>query len=225
MSLHRPYELVLSYTRFMATTLLLQEDFSRICILGLGAGSLLRFFHHFHPHCLIDAVDSNAHVIELAKGYFQIRESSHVRIHASRGEHFINRAKKGLYDQIYIDTFDDLGMARPVYTREIFTAIREALTEGGTASFNLWSADKGYFDVVKKDLDGVFANVLFLPVPDRGNYVAIATKGRIPWEWLNQRRRDLPHLKKKYLIDFNEIIRIARQNNMPLPTRLAQLFR
>ena len=56
MYLSAPQKLALSYTRFMAAPLLIDDAPERILVVGVGAGSLVRFFHHHFPDARIDGI-------------------------------------------------------------------------------------------------------------------------------------------------------------------------
>ncbi|MBE0582205.1 MAG: hypothetical protein IH612_00425, partial [Desulfofustis sp.] len=60
MSISKPERLTLSYTRYMMAALLAGTCPEKVLIVGLGAGSLLRFINYHFPNCLIDGIDNAA---------------------------------------------------------------------------------------------------------------------------------------------------------------------
>jgi spermidine synthase len=218
------HELVLSYTRFMALGVLLNRSPQKILIIGLGAGSLVRFFHHFFPDCEIDAVDASEHVIRLAEGYFMLPKTDTVRISCEDGFKFLQNAVPESYDFILVDAFDSRGMAPAIYQKLFFDLSSQSLSSAGIASFNLWSSNKKVFGKVKNDLRSSFTETLFLPVPGRGNVVAVAMKTEIPWDSLLKGKKELREFSSTYLINFQEIIKVVKQNNLSISDKIRRFF-
>lgn len=225
MSLLHPEALILSYTRFMLLGLLITPQPQNILIIGLGSGSFVRFFNHYFPNCSIDAVDYSQHVIDLAKGYFQLPEGENIHIFCTDGDVFIKEhTGPEKYDLILVDAFDAQGMAPTVYSESFITSAREKLTEDGSISFNLWTNDKKLFGEIKRTLARTFTSSLLLPVPDRGNVIALTMNGDVPWDKFDNGSQDTKTISNHLQLDFKQLIRIAKLNNHSLKNRLKALF-
>jgi len=225
MTLNAPHLLLLPYTHYMMFSLLLVERPARVLLIGLGAGSLVRFIHHHFPECVIDAVDISEQVIKLAKGYFQLPESSMVRIHCQDGRQFLQQSQIEIgYDIILLDAFDEQGIATHIYTGPVFQRCAASLASGGVLVANLWSGGP----VSAKDIDAIIAPILpgglLLPVPDRGNVISIRLHGNPDWLKINQNRLALKQLHTRYGLDFARMIRVAMRHNLSLGQRLLHLF-
>lgn len=220
MSLSRPHTLILPYTQYMAASLLLQQKPQDILIVGIGAGSLIRFFSHHFPGCQIDGVDSSPHILALAQGYFRLRESARIVLHCQDGLEFLQDTGDKSYDLILVDAFDDHGMAPTIYSAPFFACCSARLKSGGVMSCNLWSSDAPRYREIKTLITGHFAEALYLPVPQRGNIVALAMNEADPWPHLAQKNKDLAKLASRYEIDFKQVVGVARANNMSLSQRL-----
>ena len=220
MSLSRPHELVLSYTRSMTAALLIQPRPARVLVVGIGAGSFIRFFHHHFPDCLIDAVDCSSHVIAAARGYFHLpEEDRRVRVSCRDGREFLENGAEFPYDLILVDAFDDRGMAPTIYDTAFFRLCRERLSEEGVVSCNLWSDDSVRFREIKSTLASIFAGCLFLPVPDRGNVIALAMPFAVPWSRIYVKSGDLAEHTRRFGIDFKELAGTIKQNNLSMTKR------
>ncbi len=220
MSLSRPHELILSYTRYMAAALLIQPVPARILVIGIGAGSFVRFFHYHYKDCLIDAVDCSPQVIAAARGYFHLAEEDRrVRIFCRDGLEFLINETKKIYDLILVDAFDDRGMAPTIYDAPFFRLCRERLSEDGVVSCNLWSDDQVRFREIKSTLAAVFAGCLFLPVPDRGNVIALAMPFAVPWSRIYAKSSEIAERKKRFGIDFRQLTGSIKQNNLSMTKR------
>ena len=65
MRIARPNELVLAYTKTMMAFLLFQRENSRMLIIGLGGGSLVKFIYHNLPESKITVIEKNQKIIGL----------------------------------------------------------------------------------------------------------------------------------------------------------------
>jgi spermidine synthase len=220
MSLINPHELVLSYTRFMLLPLLINTNPKSILMVGLGSGSFVRFFSHHFPQCLIEAVDCSQHVINVARGYFQLPENEQVAISCADGYRFLQDNMHKKYDLILIDAFDDQGMAPTIYDEPFLALCAKCLTTNGIVSCNLWSSDKKQLAGIKATLANCFQSSLYLPVPDRGNMIALAMPYEVPWSNICQKASKLKTLTQHYNIDFKNIVRVAKKNNLGFSKRL-----
>lgn len=224
MVLSRPHELVLSYTRYMTIALLIQPELQNILIIGIGAGSFVRFFLHHFPACRIDAVDDSQPVIDAARAYFHLPDNPRLVVHCRDGCHFLEENQENRYDLILVDAFDHQGMAPTVYTSPFFTLCAAHLAAAGVVSCNLWGSNEALFQTVRTSITDHFPGSLFLPVPDRGNVVALAMANTVPWSRLTRNSRDLTELSERYGVDFKELVRVARRNNQSLAKRFMALL-
>lgn len=224
MSLSKPEELTLAYTRYMAFPLLTQSIFQNILVIGIGAGSFVRFFHHHFPDCYIDAIDYSSHVIKAAKGYFKLPEGKRVSIKCADGYEYLKNSYDKKYDLILVDAFDDKGMAETVYSDAFFRLCSTHLSPKGAVSCNLWSNDKLRLAEIKTFLADNFPAQIYLPVPDRGNVVAIATFAKVPWKNIFIKDKDLHLLSKRYGINFRRLVKIAKQANFSITSQIKRFF-
>jgi spermidine synthase len=224
MSLSRPHELVLSYTWYMILALLIQPDLRNILIIGIGSGSFVRFFSHHFPACRIDAVDYSQHIIDAARGYFHLPENPGIVVHCRDGCRFLEENRDKRYDLILVDAFDDQGMAPTVYAPPFFALCAASLAAAGVVSCNLWSSDEVRYRELRTIITDHFPGALFLPVPDRGNVVALAMTEPVPWSRITLKSGELAELTQRYAIDFKQLVRVATHNNLSLAERFMALF-
>lgn len=225
MSLASPEQLLLIYTRFMMISLLTIAPPQRVLLIGVGAGSLIRFLHHHFPTCRIDAVDNSPHIIKIAKGYFQLPENDRVHIHCCDGMDYIaNRAADNRYDMILVDAFDETGMADNIYTKEFFSLCAARLSKNGVVCSNLWSGRPGAMAAIQNILKACFPSQLYLHVTERGNVIGLSFNGPVPWHRFNRPKTELIRLSQHYGIDFITIINLLKKENLNLRQRLSALF-
>ncbi|UJR33288.1 hypothetical protein I4U23_020739 [Adineta vaga] len=99
----KPYVILADYIRLQLLCLLWNLEPERILIVGLGAGVLPRVFHYLSPSTIIDIVDIDAEVIDVARKYFDFIENNMTRVYTEDGRHFIERQTSNQYDMIIID--------------------------------------------------------------------------------------------------------------------------
>lgn len=171
----RPHELALEYTRTMAAGLLfLAAEPKRILVLGLGGGSLPKFFLHHFPNCHIDVVEIRPAIVDVATRFFKLPTSDeHLHVHLEDGYDFLLRVPAATYDLIFIDLHDAHGMA-PVVNEEGFSeSCRLALRAEGVAVHNLWYGVRPQQEMhLRRRLEKTFHHLLRLPIAGKRNCVA-----------------------------------------------------
>ncbi len=225
MFLSAPQKLALSYTRYMMASLLLDDEPERILVVGVGAGSLVRFLHHHLPKALIDAIDCSDQVLDLASRYFHLPQSPGVRIHCRDGRKFLaERLDEHNYDLILVDAFDTAGMSRQIYNADFFECCRDHLSISGILSINLWSGDQDRMKQVASDIAGCFESLVELPVPNRGNVICLAGRGDMMIPFVELDSSELGQLQQRFAINFREIVRVCRKYNLSFLQRLSNFF-
>ena len=224
-SFSTPEALSLLYTRYMMGALLVQPEPARVLLIGIGAGALVRFLHHHFPHCAVDAVDCSQQIIRMAMGYFHMPNKSPIAIHCCDGYDFLAAKKPAQpYDLILIDAFDENGMSKTIYTGDFFRLCLESLTQKGVLSCNLWSSDPLELAEVKNSIAQYSAGQLYLPVPNRGNIIALAFNIQGPWKKIDRPKSEIDFLSRRIHIDLGRIVRIAKKCNMTLGQRIGSIF-
>ncbi|GAB3726168.1 transferase [Luteimonas pelagia] len=135
-----PDRLLIDYTRTMMGVLLFQPRPASIGIVGLGGGSQAKFCHRELPAARIEAIEVDPRVVALRDRFripaddarFQVRVDDAVRVLPTR---------RGAYDLLLVDAYDASGIPAALSTTGWYRACRDALAEGGAASFNLYGDD------------------------------------------------------------------------------------
>jgi len=225
MSLSSPENLVISYTWYMLTALLLCPEPQKILVLGIGAGSFIRFFQHHFPNCAIDAVDNSATVIKTAEKFFHISQGNNLSLFCSDGYQFLEKTHENNYDIILVDAFDAKGMAPTIYDAPCLAHMAEKINPKGIISCNLWSSDAARLRQFKRLLADQFQGNIYLPVPDRANIVGLAMTSEIPWPKICRKKEELKRYTRKYGFNFGKIVQVAKQNNFTFAQKLASALK
>lgn len=180
MWLDAPQRLQLPYTRAMTGILwLLPQPPRKVLLLGLGGGSLAKFFLRYVPGCAIDAVEYNADVVRVAQRYFALPRAARLQIHVGDAAEYVQTAATcaATYDAILVDIFTAAGapdfIAQPVF----IDACRTLLRSQGALALNLWRGrHTGYRQSLRALRHSFGRQPLQLSVEGRGNRIALASK-------------------------------------------------
>ncbi len=222
MFLSAPHKLALSYTRYMMASLLIDDAPERILVVGVGAGSLVRFLYHYFPEARIDGIDYSDAVLNLARSHFHVPDSPRVTIHCGDGHRFLEaRTDEHNYDLILIDAFDTSGMSQQIYSSDFFELCLDHLGIGGIVSLNLWSGDQARMEQVALEIATHFDSILELPVPNRGNVICLAGRGSMLSAIVELESGEIAELQERFDINFREVARVCRKNNLSFFQRLS----
>ncbi|HEU0229451.1 MAG TPA: spermidine synthase [Burkholderiaceae bacterium] len=179
MDVRRPSELVLSYTRqMMAWLLFLQPDRdSRMGILGLGAGSLLRFVLKHTPGSAV-TVEWNPDVVAICRAYFRLPESIRSTVAQCDAADWLKRpGNLGRHLALMVDLYDSQAQGPVRESLEFYSDCRRALADTGVLTVNLFGDHPSYARNLANIREAFNDRVLVLPEVDEGNVVVLALKG------------------------------------------------
>lgn len=166
-----PDDLPLRYAQVMTIATIYPETARKILMLGLGGGSISTYLGRFMPEAAITTVEIDPDVITAAKTYFGLRETERMRYRAGDGRVFLTRNDE-LYDLILLDAYRGGYVPFHLLTREFYTLVKQRLTPGGAAAFNVHDGSKLYASTVKT-LGEVFAALDLYP-SGVGEVIAVA---------------------------------------------------
>ena len=173
-----PDDLPLLYTRAMSIAAIYPQDIKRVLVLGLGGGSIPIYLDHFLPDARIDTIELDPGVIDVAKKYFGLRETTRFRLAESDGRVYLKRHTE-LYDLIIVDAFTGSYIPFHLMTREFYQLVRDRLAPHGVAAFNIIPSVK-LFDSNVRTLKLVFNNLDFFNSGDRSLSVSnVIVLGRL----------------------------------------------
>lgn len=182
MRIARPTELVLAYTQQMMAWLLFLAPAGRdrVGILGLGAGSLLRFTLR-HTRSQVDTVERNPAVTAMCRAFFRLPGSVRSVIdHADARDWAAEPDRAGRYRALMVDLYDSQAQGPVCDEPSFYRDCSRILEDTGVMTVNLF----GRHDSFETNLAGIRAafsgRVLCLPEVDEGNTVVIAFKGPMP---------------------------------------------
>lgn len=179
MRISRPHDLVLTYTQQMMTWLLfhqVQKEES-IAILGLGAGSLLRYCMK-HTASSIHTVEINPRVTAMCRSFFRLPENKRSQIYHQDAEQWVRDSQHvGSYKVLMVDLYDAAAEGPVCSSLDFYQNCYHCLDERGLMTVNLFGAHHSYEENIDRIAQVFHGNVLVLPEIEEGNVVILAFKG------------------------------------------------
>lgn len=171
----RPDELVFAYTRGLIAALAMKPDVDKVLIIGLGGGSLPMFLRRHLPNALIDVVDIDPVVLDVARNDLGFLEDERLVVHIDDGRHFVENTTRGPWDLVILDAYGPDEIPLHLATRTFYEAVRQRLTPGGIVAANLWSEDANpRYTSMLRTFERIFPEVHVIAPPNSESRVVIA---------------------------------------------------
>lgn len=131
-----PDHSVFEYTAMMFVGFLFHPQTTRMLMIGIGGGYMPGVIHRHLPQVVLDAVDVDPVVVDVARRFFGLPEDERLKIHIVDGRRFVE-AGTARYHQVWLDAFDDQYVPPALSTREFLVAVKRRLLPGGVFVENL----------------------------------------------------------------------------------------
>jgi len=176
-----PYFLIHKYAQAMLLPLCWIKP-KRVLVLGLGAGSIVKYLHNYHPDIMIDAVELRPEVIRVASEFFMLPDiDERFRVYCDSAENWLKTHQQHQYDLIIVDVFlaSTAGKDITVDLSIALHQLNERLSDTGVAVFNhLGNNVRSYPGF--QQLSKIFKKPLYnLNIPQT-NVIIYASRERIP---------------------------------------------
>jgi spermidine synthase len=219
MRIRRPHDLELAYTREMMAGLLLREDGHwprSALVIGLGAGSLVKFCRQHLPACRLQVVEIEPRVVAAARQFFALpAEDTHLSIAVADAADYV-LAHERHYDCILVDGYDGQARAGALDTLPFYQACRARLSDAGLLALNLFGRSRGYRVSLERLIAAFDDRVLAFPSCDSGNLVAFAAAGEAVRASLAELRERAEALRERTGLDLRDTLsRIERAGTLP----------
>ncbi len=188
MRIDDPFALALDYTRCMMAFLLFLPEPREALMLGLGGGSLPKFFHKRLRRTAVRVVELDPRVIAVSRAQFALPpDDSRLRVEVGDGAQAL---APECCDLLVVDAYHDEEHVQELASQAFYDAAFLALREPGAMVVNFMDDDK-LFDQYLKRLEASFAGaVLAMRALYDPNIAVFALKGapaRVPWDVLQRR--------------------------------------
>ena len=173
MQLSDPGGLSVYYTRLMTVSVAYARKLDRILEIGLGGGRTVSYLKASLPDTAILTVEIDKDVVDLAKKYFQFKETATVRAVVADGRSYLLR-DNDRWDIVLIDAYRGPFVPFHLLTREFYALVKSRLAPGGVVVQNIEPSTM-LFDSATATLNNVFPSVDLYD--GGGNVVAVAYDG------------------------------------------------
>lgn len=160
-----PHLLKFQYTQAMMGALLLQPQPKRILMIGLGGGSLPMALRQVLPEALIDTVEIDPAVAQVAEKEFFFKPDALMAVHIGDGRAFVQEAAAAgkAYDIVFLDAFSKYYIPEHLLTVEFLREVKGILAAGGVVVANT-ASNSGLYAIESATyaaVYGAFYNVKF----------------------------------------------------------------
>ncbi|MER1967241.1 spermidine synthase [Castellaniella sp. GW247-6E4] len=179
MRIGHPTELVLAYTQQMMAWMMFLAPRARdhVGILGLGAGSLLRFTLA-HTPARVHTVERNSMVTAMCRAFFRLPGAARSTIDHEDAQCWVaDPAQADRYLALMVDLYDAQAQGPVCDSLSFYRDCRRVLAETGIMTVNLFGRHESYARNMRHICDAFDGRVLRLPEVDEGNVVVLAFKG------------------------------------------------
>jgi spermidine synthase len=187
-----PFALALDYTRCMMAFLLLHPAPRQALMIGLGGGSLAKFFHKQLRKTSVRIVELDPRVVVAARQHFGLPpDDGRLAVEVGDGAEAL---APECCDLLMVDAYHDEAHVPKLASAEFYDAAWLALAEPGAMVVNFMDDDPKFDDYLKRLEQAFGGAVLAMPALYDPNVVAFAFKGlapRIEWEELRRRAQEL----------------------------------
>lgn len=216
MRLSNPNELVLGYTRSMMAFLLFEALPRKVGIIGLGGGSLGKFFYHYFKQTQVINIELNPNVIQIAKQHFFLpEENERFQIISGDGAQFVAHKHPDPLDVLVVDGYGSKSIAPSLSSLDFYQQCADhALGSFGILIVNLWGSDKR-FPVYLERIQNAFHNrVLVLPAEKHGNMIVFGFKQSYDHPKWAELLEKATRLEKKYDLEFIQFVQGLKKRNL-----------
>ena len=188
MKLGDPFALALDYTRCMMAFLLFHPRPRQVLMIGLGGGSLAKFFHKHLRAARVRVVELDRRIVETARAHFALpHDDARLTVEIGDGADALSPE---CCDVLMIDAYHDEAHVPKLATAAFYDAAYLALGPQGALVVNYMNDDP-MFDEYLQRLEAAFGGAVFtMRALYDPNIIAFAFKG-LPREpdWAELRRR------------------------------------
>jgi spermidine synthase len=201
MRIDNPFHLELDYTQAMSMAALFLNTPKEILCIGLGGGTMPKFFYRLFAKTKLTILELNPKVIQIAKHFFKLPVSKkRFNILQGDGIEFIKETESK-YNLLLSDAFEDFGLPEEFCTISYFESCRNVLSEKGIFMINLWGSDPKtplYRDRINLVFD---KQVLYVESSKPGNVIVFAFNEKNVEYPINILKQKIKSLEVNYGLD------------------------
>jgi spermidine synthase len=211
MKIAEPFALALDYTRCMMAFLLFHPEPREVLMIGLGGGSLAKFFFRHLRKAAVRVVELDERIVATARTHFALPpDGERLRVEVGDGAEAL---APECCDVLIVDAYHDEAHVPKLASAQFYDAAYLALQARGALVVNYMDDDPLFEQYVQR-LQAAFGGaVLAMRALYDPNIVALAFKGvppRVAWDEL---RRRAARLEARLGLPFSKYVRRLRSMN------------
>ena len=179
-----PLQLQFDYLRAMVLAALLQPHTqpnaaapNQVLLLGLGAGSLARFLHHYFPAIHLSVVELRQLVITVASQFFDLPDCPRLEVIQDNAADFL-AYDNNHYTLVMSDIYTEEGVDHAQLSEGYINACKARLKPNGWLVLNCWYEHKGRTSLIQS-LKQAFKQ-LYCCHTQSGNWAIFASNATKP---------------------------------------------
>jgi spermidine synthase len=225
LALQDPLKGHFEYTEFFHLAWLWNPHLTNALMIGLGGGSAQRAFAHYYPDLTLQTVEIDPAVLQVARDYFEFKETPRQQVAVSDGRVFLRRSQ-ARYDLIVLDAYVEgrYGSSIPQHlaTKEFFELVRDHLSTNGVLAYNVIGSPRNFradlIGAIHRTISTAFPQVYVFQAVSSQNVVLIATRarGRFDLEALRRQAGLLVQVRRVTMPTFRQ--RLESLQTTPLPS-------
>ena len=212
MKISNPTDLVLDYTKAMMGFLLFKKKSEKVLMIGLGGGSLPKYFYYSIPNSHITVVEKSKQVVIAARQYFHVPPNDYrFSVLIKEGTAWL-KDNADYFDVIMVDGYDQFSQVEALASPDFYLSTQKSLTERGVLVINCWTRE-AQLDKNLKNIKKSFARTIVVPATKKGNVAILAFKSSAfitAWGDLKKRAE---FLDEKYGLDFKLMVSDLKEVN------------
>jgi spermidine synthase len=191
-------------------------------MIGLGAGSLPKFFRKALPTTSITVVEVNPAVIPIARDLFRVPANDE-RLDVQVGDGYAWVQESGeTFDAIFVDGYDHRARPGKFETPAFYDACVARLAPQGVLVSNVFGQVRGHAQTMRHLREAFPRGMLRLPSAESKNVVVSAFVDPPATTTIAQLRTRAEQLRARLGLPFHKWVHTLQQNN---PAELQSLFR
>jgi spermidine synthase len=183
MSLTNPLTGHFEYTEYFQMPFLWNHNIKHVLMAGLGGGSTQRAYQHYYTNVMVDTVEIDPVVVQVAHDYFGLNQSPILKIHTNDARVYLTRSTNK-WDLILMDAYATTAygssLPRQLTTKEFFDTASAHMGMNGILGYNVIGQIRGdrasIIGALYKTMSAVFPQVYMFPAIESQNVVFICTK-------------------------------------------------
>lgn len=173
-----PLNLQVAYTRSLYAGLFFKAPPERVLMIGLGGAGFHRLFAHAYPQALLQSVELDPKVEELARTHMAFAPTERTPVATMDGRLYVKRSRER-WDWLILDAFRGGYVPPHLKTQEFYRECAARLADDGVFLTNLHAGTELFYADLKT-LRSVFPQVVLFQTRGRGNVIAIGVKYASP---------------------------------------------